>query len=182
VYERVPINEVRGVLQQYDIMVKLSRVEGMYGPPLEMFSQGGTAITLNVTGCDEYLVHGENGLLVEPWNVPAIARYLEWLDRDRAALHSLRSAALDTARAYPDWGQAAGALAGELERIVATGYANEALRPALAELSARAAARLAAEATWRDRLRMSLPYRVARTLASGKVRRGVRVLVRRVLR
>ena len=51
-------------------MLKLSRVEGMFGPPLEGFHMGATCVVTAVTGHEEYVEHGENGLVVE-WDDPA---------------------------------------------------------------------------------------------------------------
>jgi hypothetical protein len=54
------------VYRSCDDILKLSLVESMFGPPLEMFHCGGTAIVYNVTGHDEYIVHGRNALVAEP--------------------------------------------------------------------------------------------------------------------
>jgi hypothetical protein len=135
VYERIPINQVHQVLREYDVLLKLSKVEGMFGPPLEMFSQGGTAITYTVTGSDEYMVHGHNSLLVEPHNRWQIARYIELLSRQPDYLAHLRANALRTARAYPTWEDSAQRLASGLERLHEEGWSNAHLRPALAALS-----------------------------------------------
>ncbi|WP_157591800.1 glycosyltransferase family 4 protein [Solirubrobacter soli] len=86
-----------------DVLLKLSRVEGMFGPPLEAFHKGATCVVTPVTGHDEYIVHGENGLVVD-WDDPAgTTRALELLARDRALLRRLRENALETARAWPGW-------------------------------------------------------------------------------
>jgi glycosyltransferase involved in cell wall biosynthesis len=137
-HERVPLDQVRHVLQRYDVLLKLSRVEGVYGPPLEMFSQGGTAITSTVTGSDEYMVHGHNGLLVEPYNERQIAEYLGLLASRRRYLATLRRNALATARRHPDWEASGAALADALEALAAEGWTNAQLRPALGALSALA--------------------------------------------
>ncbi|HET6550539.1 MAG TPA: glycosyltransferase family 4 protein, partial [Solirubrobacter sp.] len=47
------------------VLLKLSRVEGMFGPPLEAFHRGATCVVTPVSGHDEYVVHGENGLVVD---------------------------------------------------------------------------------------------------------------------
>ena len=54
-----------GIYRSCDVIVKLSYVEGMFGPPLEMFHCGGTSIVYDVTGHDEYIVHGKNGLVAK---------------------------------------------------------------------------------------------------------------------
>lgn len=136
VHERVPMAGVKDVLRRHDVLLKLSRVEGVYGPPLEMFSQGGTAITYTVTGSDAYVVHGHNGLLVEPFNRGQIVRYLELLDRGASVLEALRRNALETARRHPGWEESGGALADALERIHAEGWSNASLRGPLAALAA----------------------------------------------
>jgi glycosyltransferase involved in cell wall biosynthesis len=135
VHERIPINQVHEVLQQYDVLLKLSKVEGMFGPPLEMFTQGGTAITYTVTGSDEYMVHGQNSLLVEPYNRRQIIAYLRTLSENPAFLHHLRTQALETARAYPTWDASAHAVTSFLEQLHAEGWSNAHLRPALAASS-----------------------------------------------
>lgn len=134
-FERLPIDRVRYVLQQYDVMIKLSRVEGMFGPPLEMFSQGGTAITYPVTGHDEYMVHGRNSLVVEPYNRGQIPQYLQLLQRSPELLHALRLGALKTAREYPDWPECCAKLHSELERLEREGYTNAHLRSSLAAVA-----------------------------------------------
>ena len=48
-----------------DVVLKLSRVEGMFGPPLEGFHRGATCVVTPVTGHDEYVAHGWNGLVID---------------------------------------------------------------------------------------------------------------------
>jgi glycosyltransferase involved in cell wall biosynthesis len=99
------------------VMLKLSRVEGMYGPPLEAFHMGATCVTTPVTGHEEYVRHGHNGLVVG-WDDPhGTARTLDLLARDRRLLHRLRTNALMTARAWPSWEQSAGFMALALRTV-----------------------------------------------------------------
>lgn len=111
--------EMAKLLSQQHVMLKLSRVEGMYSPPLEAFHMGATVVTTPVTGHDEYVVHGVNGLIVGWDDVHGTARALDLLARDRRLLHELRVGALQTARAWPDWDQAARFMALALRRIAA---------------------------------------------------------------
>ncbi len=100
-----------------DVVLKLSRVEGMFEPPLEGFHKGATCVVTPVTGHDEYVVHGSNGWVVD-WDDPrGTTRALELLDRDRALLHELRSGALETARRWPSWDQASQSFALALREI-----------------------------------------------------------------
>jgi hypothetical protein len=102
-----------------DVVLKLSRVEGMFGPPLEGFHMGATCVVTPVTGHEEYVRHGHNGLVVD-WDDPrGTARAQDLLARDRALLHRLRVGALATARAWPSWEQAGAFMALALRRIAA---------------------------------------------------------------
>ena len=81
-----------------DVVLKLSSVEGMFGPPLEGFHRGATCVVTPVTGHEEYVEHGYNGLLTDWDDLRGTARQLDLLARDRALLHFLRTNALETAR------------------------------------------------------------------------------------
>ena len=100
-----------------DVVLKLSRVEGMYGPPLEGFHMGATCVTTPVTGHEEYVEHGWNGLVVDWDDLRGTARALDLLARDRRLLHFLRSNALATARSWPSWEQAGTFMAAALTAI-----------------------------------------------------------------
>ncbi len=134
VHEAIPIAEVRHVLEKYDVMLKLSTVEGVFGPPLEMFSQGGTAITYPVTGYDEYIRHNENALVAPPFKRDQIAGFVQQLARDPALLERLRTNALATARAAIDWPESGARFHQALSEL--KGYSNAALRPALQLMAA----------------------------------------------
>jgi glycosyltransferase involved in cell wall biosynthesis len=111
--------EIAELFARSHVMVKLSRAEGMYGPPLEAFHMGATVVTTAVTGHDEYVRHGENGLVVGWDDVHGTARALDLLTRDRRLLHELRSGALRTAQAWPDWRQSSQWMALALRRVLA---------------------------------------------------------------
>jgi O-antigen biosynthesis protein len=100
-----------------DVLLKLSRVEGMFGPPLEAFHRGATCVVTPVTGHEEYVVHGENGLVVDWDDTPGTARALDLLATDRAFLHRLRHGALATARAWPSWEQQGQVMAAALRTV-----------------------------------------------------------------
>lgn len=111
--------EMAALLADQHVMLKLSRAEGMYGPPLEAFHMGATVVTTPVTGHDEYVAHGVNGLVVGWDDVRGTARALDLLARDRRLLHELRCGALRTARAWPDWRQSSQWMALALRRVLA---------------------------------------------------------------
>ena len=107
------------VFSESHVLLKLSRAEGMYGPPLEAFHKGCTCVTSPVTGHLEYIRHAENALVVD-WDDPVgTARALDLLARDRELLARLRSGALETARAWPDWEASSAEMAEVMRAIVA---------------------------------------------------------------
>ena len=107
------------VYAQTDVLLKLSRVEGMAGPPLEAFHRGATCVSTPVTGHDEYLADGRNTLLTSWDDVRGTARLLDLLARDRRLLHELRVSALRTARSWPSAEQSTAMMALALRRIAA---------------------------------------------------------------
>ena len=126
--EGVPADRVVGPLTQpemaalyaeTDVVLKLSRVEGMAGPPLEGFHRGATCVVTPVTGHEEYVVDGVNGLVVSYDDERGCARTLDLLARDRELLGRLRAAALETARAWPSWHDAGAEMAAALRAIAA---------------------------------------------------------------
>ena len=111
--------ELAGVYTDSDVLLKLSKVEGMYGPPLEAFHKGATCVTTEVTGHGEYIRHGANALVVDWDDRPGTAAQLDLLARDRALLARLRAGALETARAWPDWNASSVEMAAALSGIAA---------------------------------------------------------------
>jgi len=102
-----------------DVVLKLARVEGMAGPPLEGFHRGATCVTTPVTGHDEYVADGRNALLTSFDDERGTSRLLDLLARDRRLLHELRTSALRTARSWPSTEQSTAMLLLALRRIVA---------------------------------------------------------------
>jgi glycosyltransferase involved in cell wall biosynthesis len=113
----VPRAEMSELYARSDVVLKMSSVEGMFGPPLEGFHRGATCVVTPVTGHDEYVTHGWNGLVTE-WDDPAgTAGALDVLAADRRLLHLLRTNAVETARSWPSWEQSAQFMAAALQRI-----------------------------------------------------------------
>ena len=103
VFSRVSIHETPAIYRSCDVLVKLSYIEGMFGPPLEMFHCGGTSIVYDVTGHDEYIVHGENSYVVGKDNEATVVDYLVALQENPLELERLKAGAGKTARSWPDW-------------------------------------------------------------------------------
>jgi glycosyltransferase involved in cell wall biosynthesis len=114
----VPQRELAELYADAHVVLKLSRVEGMFGPPLEGFHKGATCVVTPVTGHDEYVAHGINGLVVDFDDPAGTARALDLLARDRTLLHELRRGALETAKAWPSWEQQGVVMAGALRALL----------------------------------------------------------------
>lgn len=103
VFSRVPMNVTSEIYRSCDILIKLSTVEGMFGPPLEIFHCGGTAIVFDVTGHDEYIVDGQNACVVRRGDMDGVVATLRRLLDDRVELGRLQAGALKTAEAWASW-------------------------------------------------------------------------------
>jgi O-antigen biosynthesis protein len=109
--------EMAALYAETDVVLKLSRVEGMFGPPLEGFHKGATCVVTPVTGHEEYVKHGWNGLVTGWDDLRGTARLLDLLAEDRRLLHFLQSNALKTAEAWPSWRQSSSFMAMALTTI-----------------------------------------------------------------
>jgi len=102
-FSRVPIESVAQIYRSCDVIVKLSYVEGMFGPPLEMFHCGGTAVVYDVTGHDEYIVDKQNALVVPRDDERGVIDAVRRLQDNPDMLADLKRGARETAAAWPDW-------------------------------------------------------------------------------
>lgn len=135
VFSRVPMNVTPQIYRSCDILIKLSTVEGMFGPPLEIFHCGGTAIVFDVTGHDEYIVDGQNACVVRRGDMDGVVATLRRLLDDRAELAKLQAGALKTAEAWASWDESSAAFRDWVESALA-GFTVD--REVLAELSDKA--------------------------------------------
>jgi O-antigen biosynthesis protein len=111
--------EMAAVYRESDVLLKLSRVEGLGLPPLEAFHVGVPCVVTPFGGHREYLRHGENGLLVGFDDVPGTARALDLLARDRELRGRLSAGALETAGDWPAPEAAGHAFVDAIERFEA---------------------------------------------------------------
>lgn len=117
----IPIQETPAVYRACDVLVKLSYVEGMFGPPLEMFHCGGTSIVYDVSGHDEYIRDNENAIVCRTDDEQAVIRALNRLKDDAGLLARLKRGAAATAAQWPDWDAAAGQFYAAVERLHRSG-------------------------------------------------------------
>ena len=99
-FERVPLKDMRKIYCSCDVLIKMTKVEGFFMPPLEMMACGGTVITNKVTGYDEYIKDGYNGLVVEQGDVASAREKLNLLIQDRSLLEKLKKGGMETAKKW----------------------------------------------------------------------------------
>ena len=137
---------------QSHVLLKLSRVEGMAGPPLEAFHMGATAVLTPMTGHEEYAQHGVNALLVGYDDTLGATRALDLLARDRELLQTLRAGAYRTASTWPDWSVATATMAAALGQLLADGQTTTAAtRQVILETDAAISVGLEAQGLHRER-------------------------------
>ncbi len=116
-FSKVPVTDTAKVYRSCDVIVKLSYVEGMFGPPLEMFHCGGTSVTYDVTGYDEYIRNNENGIVIKTDNEDEVVAAINRLKRDPKLLKQLKESAIQTANSWPAWDISSGKFLTIVEEI-----------------------------------------------------------------
>lgn len=102
-FSALPYGEVKRVMSSCDLLVKLSEIEGFFGPPLEMMACGGTAVVSRVAGYDEYVVDGYNALVVDIGDYRGARKKLRQLIENRQLLERLKAGGVETASRFSNW-------------------------------------------------------------------------------
>jgi O-antigen biosynthesis protein len=105
--------------RESDVLVKLSRVEGLGLAPVEGFHSGLPCVVTPFTGSEEYARHGENALVVGLDDLPGTAAALDTLARDRDLLGRLGQGGLATAGEWPSVEESAAELHAAFEGLLA---------------------------------------------------------------
>lgn len=117
-FEHVPMQDMKKIYSSCDILLKLSRVEGFFGPPMEMMACGGAVVVGRVTGYDEYIVEDVNALVVDPLDIPAAREAVQRLIYDTDLRERLIEAGRQTALEW-EWEGSVDTLEAFYQRIVA---------------------------------------------------------------
>jgi glycosyltransferase involved in cell wall biosynthesis len=97
-YDRVP-----EIYRAHDVFVSPTYAEGFSNTILEAMASRHAVLSCNAVGVVDCLRDGDNGLLVEPGDVPAQAAALSRLVTDRGLRDRLATAALDECRRVYSW-------------------------------------------------------------------------------
>jgi hypothetical protein len=133
VLHKVPYREMPAVYRDCDVLLKLSAVEGFFGPPLEMMACGGVSVVSAVTGHEEYIVNEQNALVVPVGDIAGAVRALQRIRTEAGLSLRLRENGLATARAM-DWAARSPLFVQALEALLAripAGAVSDAQRKAL---------------------------------------------------
>ncbi len=107
----VPFKEVADLYSEAVIMLKVSLVEGMFGPPLEAMACGCVPVVSPVTGSEEYIKDGVNSRVVSWDDRRGLENTLLELISNPSMLDRLREGGIETAKNWPDWDTASGEFA-----------------------------------------------------------------------
>lgn len=99
-FAQVPLGDMPAIYASCDLLLKLSVVEGFFGPPLEMMACGGTAVVSRVNGHEEYVVDGHNALTVPLDDEAAAVAAVRRLIDDARLRHALAANGLETAAQF----------------------------------------------------------------------------------
>ena len=99
-FESVPFSEMNKMYSSCDIFLKMSRVEGFFGPPMEAMACGCAVVVGKVTGYDEYIVDNKNALVVEQGDIDGAKKAVQQLIDDRALRERLIQNGYQTAKEW----------------------------------------------------------------------------------
>jgi glycosyltransferase involved in cell wall biosynthesis/Tfp pilus assembly protein PilF len=81
-FEAVPIGQMKEIYSSCDILLKMSKVEGFFGPPMEAMACGCVVVVSKCTGYDEYIENEKNALVVEQGDINGAAKAIKRLISD----------------------------------------------------------------------------------------------------
>jgi glycosyltransferase involved in cell wall biosynthesis len=110
-------SQMADLYREHDVLLKLSRLEGLSLPPLEAMHVGLPCVLTPFTGSDDYARHGENALVVGFDDHPGTVAALDLLARDAALRRRLAAGGLETAAAWPDAQASSRAFADAVRRL-----------------------------------------------------------------
>jgi glycosyltransferase involved in cell wall biosynthesis len=143
--------EMAALYAEHDVLLKLSRFEGLGLPVLEAFHVGRPCVVTPFAGGAAIVEHGVNGLVAGFDDEPGTTAALDRLARDPALRARLREGGLDTAARWPGPEEAARGLAAALAALAEAPPADpDAVARALAGARRRAVEAMRIE-EWRRR-------------------------------
>lgn len=100
VFKNVPIEKMKEIYSSCDIFLKMSRIEGFFGPPMEAMACGCAVVVGKVTGYDEYIKNEYNALVVEQGDIEGAKRAIERLMDEKELRNKLIENGYETAKQW----------------------------------------------------------------------------------
>ena len=97
-FKAVPIEKMKDIYSSCDILLKMSRVEGFFGPPMEAMACGCAVVVAKCTGYDEYIEHNKNALVVEMSDVQGATAAVKSLIYDKILREKLIKEGYETVK------------------------------------------------------------------------------------
>lgn len=101
-FHKIPYEEVAGIYQKCDILLKTSILESFSYPPLEMMATGGMVVAVQNDGNSEYLVNEDNCLIYEQGCIDDAVQKIERICSEEQLRHKLYLGGIRTAK-MRDW-------------------------------------------------------------------------------
>lgn len=100
-FEKVPMSMMPSIYSSCDIFIKMSRIEGFFGPPLEAMGCGCVPVVGKVTGWDEYIIDRHNAIAVELGDINSARDAVNSLIYDSDLYNTLLTNGAKTACEWP---------------------------------------------------------------------------------
>lgn len=123
-FESVKMSDMRRIYSACDVFIKMSRVEGFFGPPMEAMACGCSVVVGEVTGWDEYIVDEGNALVVEQGDVEGARAAVKRLLDDAVLRDTFVEAGKKTAAAWT-WEKSAEAMLAVVEAPIGSATLRE---------------------------------------------------------
>ncbi|MFM5240421.1 glycosyltransferase [Aeromonas rivipollensis] len=100
-FEKVPMSMMPSIYSSCDVFIKMSRIEGFFGPPLEAMGCGCVPVVGKVTGWDEYIIDRHNAIAVELGDINSARDAVNSLIHDSDLYNTLLTNGAKTACEWP---------------------------------------------------------------------------------
>jgi len=100
-FNSVPMSKMREIYSSCDVMLKMSRIEGFFGPPMEAMACGCAVVVGKCTGYDEYIISGHNALVVEQGDIHGATQAVKRLLENVSMRNKLISNGYETVKQWP---------------------------------------------------------------------------------
>ena len=107
VFSQVPPEKTAEVYRKSNVLVKMSLVEGMCLPPLEIFHCGGTAVMYDLPPVGDYALNQRNCLLVPIGDEAGIIKAVRMLKENHTMRNKLITNAIASAAKWPSLNESA---------------------------------------------------------------------------